>query len=307
VSTSTTGGFATEQADKLLGRLAFQIARTFKSSTAAEVHDLGVAIRRFMRVLVVLKSCFPRKESKRIRRRLKSIMAEAGDVRDRDIAVRLVAKLAPSASNPMVLQFRTERDNAANALAVSLKRWMRRNLSAKWREALESKGGVEAVRAKPVEVTAKRMLPRMAKEYFAGGKNAARHKAPAEELHRFRIAAKNFRYTLDLFAPVYGASINGFIQQLKGIQTLLGEVNDCATVRAMVARHQGGREILAALEKRQRKKAEQFHQNWTAAFSSAATVRHWTDNLRHVVDLTRVASKPPSRSAPAVIGRSASA
>src|SRR5271157_810481 len=60
VSISTTRWFATEQADRLLGRLAFQIARTIKASGAAEVHDLRVAVRRLMRVLVVLKPCFPR-------------------------------------------------------------------------------------------------------------------------------------------------------------------------------------------------------------------------------------------------------
>jgi len=138
VSTSTTRWFATEQADRLLGRLAFQIARTIKASGAAEVHDLRVAVRRLMRVLVVLKPCFPRNESKRVRRGLKRIMLQAGSVRDCDIALRLVAKLAPSASSPLLRQFRTEREEAAKTLAVSLKRWVRRDLSARWRNGLPS-------------------------------------------------------------------------------------------------------------------------------------------------------------------------
>lgn len=309
VSTATTGRFATEQADRLLGRLAFQIARTIKSHGAAEVHDLRVAIRRFMRILVVLKPCFPRNESRKIRRGLKRIMVQSGSVRDRDIALRLLAKSAPSAPSPLARQFRTEREKAAKTLAVSLKRWVRRNLSARCRNVLEGAGAAEDFCANPVEVTAKRMLPRMAKEYFSCGKDAVRDKAPAEELHRFRIAAKNLRYTLDLFAPLYGASINGLLQQLKGVQTLLGEINDCAAVRRMVSRDKGGREILAALKKRQRRKAAEFRQHWTSAFSSAAAVRRWTDDLRRVGGQIRVARKPPARSAPAalVARRSASA
>jgi len=39
VSTSTTGGFAAEHADRLLGRFAFEIARTIKSHSDEEVHD----------------------------------------------------------------------------------------------------------------------------------------------------------------------------------------------------------------------------------------------------------------------------
>ncbi|MGB9455484.1 MAG: CHAD domain-containing protein [Bryobacteraceae bacterium] len=300
VSTSTTGGFATEQAARLLRRLALQIVRTTKSHGAAEVHDLRVAIRRFMCVLVVLKPCFRPKESRRIRRRLKEIMVQAGSVRDCDIALRLVAKLAPS-SGPLVRQLRTEREEATRALAASLRCWVRRNLTAKWWVALEGEGGAQEFSANAVKVTARRIMPWMAKEYFRCGKDAARDQAPAEELHRFRIAAKNFRYALDLFAPLYGASANGLIQQLKDIQTLLGEVNDCATVGRMVSRHKGGREILAALKKRQRKKAEEFRQHWTAAFSSAAAVRRWTDNLRHVGDQPRVARKPPARSARAAL------
>jgi len=43
----------------------------------------------------------------------------------------------------------------------------------------------------------------MAEEYFSCGEEATRDKASAEKLHRFRIAAKNLRYTVDLFAPLY--------------------------------------------------------------------------------------------------------
>jgi CHAD domain-containing protein len=209
-----------------------------------------------MCVLVVLKPCFPRNESGRIRRRLKRIMLLAGSVRDRDIALRLLKESAPSASSPLVHQFRTEREEAARTLVGLLKRWVRRNSSAKWRNALEGESAAEVSRANPVEITAKQVLPRMAREYFERGKDASRDESPVEMLHRLRIAAKNLRYTLDLFAPLYGASIAGLLQQLKGVQALLGEINDCATVRRMVSHHEGGQQILPALKRTQREKAE---------------------------------------------------
>jgi CHAD domain-containing protein len=253
-----------------------------------------------MRVLVVLKPCFPRSESRKIRQGLKKIMLRAGSVRDRDIALRLLAKQTPSASGPLARLFRTERAEAAKALTLSLKRWVRRNSSARWRSALEA-GGAESFRASPVEITAQRMLPRMAKEYFRSGKEATRDKAPAEELHRFRIAAKNLRYTLDLYAPLYGDSLNGLRQQLKGVQTLLGGINDCATVRRMASRHARSEEILAALKKRQRRKTAQFRQHWAAAFSSGAAAARWAECLRHAPGQAEVARKPPGRSAPSVM------
>lgn len=58
MSSSTTEVFAAEQASKLLGRLASQIARTLKRHSAKEVHDLRVAIRRFMNLrMATLRSC----------------------------------------------------------------------------------------------------------------------------------------------------------------------------------------------------------------------------------------------------------
>ena len=149
MSSSTTEVFAAEQASKLLGRLASQIARTLKRHSAKEVHDLRVAIRRFMCVLVVLKPCFPRNESRKIRRKLKKIMAQAGGVRDRDIAVQLIGKVAPSQASPLVRGVRAERDEAAEALTVSLKRWEGRNLFTKWREALEGESSMKEFGADP--------------------------------------------------------------------------------------------------------------------------------------------------------------
>jgi hypothetical protein len=98
------------------------------------------------------------------------------------------------------------------------------------------------------------------------------------------------------------------LQKLKGVLTLLGGINDCATVRRMVARQEGGDEILAALKKRQRRKAGQFWQHWAVAFSSGAEAARWADCLRHAPEL-RVPRKPPGRSVPAALaaGRSACA
>jgi len=302
-ATGTTSRFATEQAQRLLGRLAFQIARTIRSGGAREVHDLRVAIRRFLRVLVVLKQCFPRKESRKVRRVLKKIRAQAGTVRDHDIALRLLKKLAPAGSGLPVRELRSARDEASRALAASLKSWVRRNLSAKWRGALA--GG--SPNAKPIPVTAARLLPPMAREFFEWGDAAAREKADASELHRFRIAAKNFRYTLELLAPIYGESAGALLEQLKGVQTVLGEINDCATVRRLVPRDAGSREMLSALKKRQRKKTEAFRREW-AAFNGAASVRQWMASLRHPGASEAPARKPPGRVAHAPLThRSASA
>ena len=303
MSALTTGQFAMERGDALLRSVVTQVSRTVRSRSANEVHDLRVAIRRFMRILVVLKPCLPRGESRRIRRGLKRIMSQAGSVRDHDIAIRLLAKLALPESGSMSQRFQEGRGVAAQALSASLQRWGERNLAAAWRNALgaQKDHGMADARfsAASIGATARRIVPQMLAELFRLGKNAAREGASAKELHKFRIAAKDFRYTLDLLKPLDGtASVSRLLVQLKGIQTVLGDINDCAAVRRMLSRgkastQEGGKEILSALRKRQRKKTEQFRRNF-AADLGADTLRRWKEDLRQVGRKTQKTAVRPT-------------
>lgn len=305
---TTTGHFAKEQGEKLLRHAAAQIARSVRSTGTDEIHDLRVAIRRFTTILNVLKPCFPRGESQRIRRGLKRIMSQAGHVRDHDVALQMIEKMALPESGPLVKQFREGRDEAAGILTASLRRWGARNLPARWRDAQKSdsrpKDADRRFRATPVEAAAARILPDLVTEHFRQGKNAARHKASVRDIHRFRIALKNFRYTIDFFTPLYGNSLAGLLAQLKDVQTLLGDIHDSANVRHMVSRlraspgKEGGkkssREVLSELKKRQRKKTEQFR-NSAEEFSSAAVVRQWKDCVGHPTAEAPAEKKPPVR------------
>ena len=48
-----------------------------------------------------------------------------------------------------------------------------------------------------------------------------------EELHNMRIAAKRFRYTLEIFAPVLGPEAQTFLKTAEDIQEQLGQIHDC--------------------------------------------------------------------------------
>src|SRR5689334_12693029 len=86
------GQFAAANIAKLLERLAFQVGVTSHSHGAEPVHDLRVAIRRFSQALTLFKPYLESRERKKIRRRLKDLMGYAGDVRDCDIAVKLLSR-----------------------------------------------------------------------------------------------------------------------------------------------------------------------------------------------------------------------
>jgi CHAD domain-containing protein len=103
-------------------------------------------------------------------------------------------------------------------------------------------------------------------------------------LHRFRIATKKIRYTLDIFAPLYGEAIGDLAEKLKRLQTSLGAIHDCTATAGLVenGKSSGGRkEILGELEKRRRKKTDGFLRDYRREFENKDTVREWKKALRH--------------------------
>jgi len=282
-STIETGQYAGQSADRLLGRLAFQMNATMKSPDADAVHDLRVAIRRFSQAFTVFKPCFPGKEIRKTRRRLKRLMTQAGTVRNCDVVIKLLAKSHAPDTSALRSKLQSERKTDERVLVAALKRRIERKSSLKWRTALESAiaSADENFCRAAIEDTARRMLPRRAQAFLRLGNNAAQAKSSPEELHQFRIASKKFRYSLELFAPLYGSRLKRWIEGIKHAQNLLSDINDCVTAAEIVSAHKGSRAILAWLKKRERRKMEEFRRWWPEAFASREVHRSWMRDLSH--------------------------
>jgi CHAD domain-containing protein len=291
---SNIQNFAGEQGSKLLRQLAFEITRTLKSCDPETVHDLRVSIRRFNQLLRVLKPCFLGREMRKIRRQLKTIMNSAGEVRNCDIALKLLSKAAGGEGVNLSLSIKDQRRLRERELRGLLRPWMDRKSSSKWRAALgPALANTEPMFAEEqIESTAQRELPRMARDFFKKGKKAAGTKASIEELHHFRISAKKFRYTLELLACVYDAPIERLQEPMKQTQALLGEINDIATVQQMVLHHKGAHGIEQWLEKRQQRRIEEFRRYWKEQFGAPETAAEWIARLSHSAAESRTLKKP---------------
>jgi CHAD domain-containing protein/lipid-A-disaccharide synthase-like uncharacterized protein len=55
-----------------------------------------------------------------------------------------------------------------------------------------------------------------------------------DKLHRLRIAAKNFRYTLDFFKECLGEAAGQLIQEFKELQDILGDFHDAAVAAEVI-------------------------------------------------------------------------
>jgi CHAD domain-containing protein len=281
IAGTATRRFAREQADRLLGRLAFQIGRAIKSRNAEAIHDLRVAIRRFAQALRAFKPCFHGKALRKIRRELKQIMTVAGEVRNHDIALKLLAKSKKAQGTGFQAKMQNGRREAERSLITVLKRWLERKSSLKWRNALDAAAEAQDSFCKaPLAQTARQMLPGIAQDFFEQGDEAAGAKAEPRELHRFRLTSKKFRYTLELFTPLYAAPLNSKLEAIRRGQALLGDINDFETVRNMLAQYDGAEAATVWLKRRQRKRLVEFREYWDATFAPKTERRSWIDFLK---------------------------
>lgn len=51
--------------------------------------------------------------------------------------------------------------------------------------------------------------------------------ARVTELHAMRIALKRLRYLLEIFAPAFAGDLDPFLEEIRGLQDLLGDIHDC--------------------------------------------------------------------------------
>jgi CHAD domain-containing protein len=129
--------YARLQTSILLRRLAFQVNRAATSGHADSIHDLRVAIRRLSRCLRAFSQFFPGREWKKIRRQLRGLMQAAGAVRDRDIALELLAEAGVSRRAAVAMRLEAERRSAGRDLRLEIRRWESNDFSRKWRTRLE--------------------------------------------------------------------------------------------------------------------------------------------------------------------------
>jgi CHAD domain-containing protein len=138
--------------------------------------------------------------------------------------------------------------------------------------------------SKTVTGNASEKLPELARGFFKVGRELAAKEASFEALHHFRLLTKRFRYTLELFRPCYGPSLEQRIELLQTVQQDLGDINDCATTQELIRKRDdlgpaqrdwlvGNLKMLAAA------RIAKFREHWHLEFGQPARERSWTNYL----------------------------
>jgi CHAD domain-containing protein len=226
--------------------LALIVRRALRAPGPVQVHDLRVAIRRFNQALALSSQ----NRNKTARSQSKRIMKRAGDVRNVDITIKLVARL-----------------KASKVLESRLKR---RRIAAAKRLVEDLKSSTLPDRLPAGRPYSRQAAIRAITRLFKRGARADQPK----DLHRVRIAAKKLRYTLEMVAPRHPR-----LEEIKRLQSDLGRINDYETAWTIVKRERGVKSLRDQLKDTQHKKVRAFRKRWTRILSDPAAARTWIREL----------------------------
>ncbi|MCK7575924.1 MAG: CHAD domain-containing protein [Chromatiales bacterium] len=209
------------------------------------VHQMRVSSRRMRAALSAFRSAAPKTLSRPWSDELRWIANQLGAARDLDVFIdeglmplrdrlplpggeRLAAlaeRRRAAAYEPVRAMLDSERyaafkhdfpdwfENAA---------WSRAELSREQRRTLE----------RPIVQYARKRLDRLMRRVLEAGLGLDRS-AP-EQMHLLRIECKKLRYAAEFFAPIV-PGLDDFIGRLKGLQDLLGVLNDVAVMSDLTA------------------------------------------------------------------------
>lgn len=121
------------------------------------------------------------------------------------------------------------------------------------------------------------LLPKLLEKYFKAGRKAAEGETSPKKLHGFRLATKQFRYSLELFRPVYGPSLERKLSALRGLQSVLGKLSDYHSMRTLL---KGDKGLEAELDRATKKMLKEFREQWVA-FDTQGQLRRWKAYLEN--------------------------
>ncbi len=269
-------------------------------SDAEGVHDMRVATRRLRGLLRDGKPYFVKSISPK---KLKAIADALGAVRDADVAVAALEKLAAHKNAEITHGLalfadahRTRRARVREQLqhAISEKTLtvLREEFIAQLERATKITPGKQARKsAKANRSTSFREASReIVFARFAELQDESRslyRPFSTTPLHHLRIAAKRLRYAIELCAQCYGKSLAHFAQDISKLQTHLGELHDCdvwiaelgSLLAARQSKHDGAKENASNPNPRVAEEQTAAAAVWLLRYFIKERTKHYRDAL----------------------------
>ena len=217
-----------------LAAVLYHLPRASGRSDASieHVHQLRVSTRRVIAALQLYKDVLPGKLARRMQRRMKGIRQVAGVARDLDVLALRYRDANSRKHMRLVRRLKPLRRKARRSIADLNRALMDNDHLAKRVKKLLS--SIRCQTQQDLNAFAKMQLAHRSRCFF---KHAKRDLDRVDQLHRFRIQAKRFRYTIELLGDVLPADVRTEIYPVVcKVQDVLGELNDHLIARERMKR-----------------------------------------------------------------------
>ncbi|MBL0155797.1 MAG: CHAD domain-containing protein [Bryobacterales bacterium] len=281
---------ARELLRKATTRLDREIERTIADPAEDPVHDMRVAVRRLSQALRMFAALFPAREARAMRLALKPALAAAAVARDLDVGMELLRKEQLPAEHGLLVRMTAERRRAGLALTGQLYLLRADDLPLIWMPRYD------VLRSSPEDAAllARTELPPLAADFFKAGRKTILKAESATRLHEFRLTAKRFRYTLELFRDFFGPVYQGRMDSVREIQSLLGKRQDYAVLAARLAPFAPIDDALQAAltesETRGLRCEDEFRRYWVERFDAPGEELKWQRYLTRRPPASKVPS-----------------
>ena len=200
------------------------------------VHQMRVASRRMRNGLTLFQDCLAKKTAKAWQDEIRKITKALGNARDLDIQINLLNRCCAQelenrikpGYNRLLLRRKQQRTLAQDKVNRTLGSLQQGGILDRMEKQLKAvTAGSEHVYLYTPSLYQQAFDAISSNlEAFLSYEDYIHDPENIEELHAMRIAGKHLRYTMEIFAPIYGNTLDPHIHAMKGVQDLLGEIHD---------------------------------------------------------------------------------
>jgi len=208
------------------------------------VHQVRVSFRRMRSALSAFRWAIPREATEDWSEEMRWLAGQLGLARDLDVFITeglqaIQGKLPLAGEGKMLSLAERHREAAYETVRAMLdgerylrfreafpawvaeEGWLSAEVDPKYRDRARS----------DVVPFARKLLDKLERRVLEAGTNA--DPDSATEMHKLRIQCKKLRYAAEFFSPVF-AGMDEFIGHMKGLQDLLGVMNDVSVMKQLI-------------------------------------------------------------------------
>jgi CHAD domain-containing protein len=234
---SQINGFAAQVITQNISSLQKAIQGFHKRNNIEDIHDLRVASRRIRVALEIFRQFLPSKKNKVWERSIRKLTKSFGNARDLDVQLNFVRSFFQKKDDPifrpggrrLLLRLNQRRENLQQHLQLTLNELDKDHTLQKMAEILQTPStepNLPSVYESSLFQLSFNTINKRLDE-FLFYEIYLPYPDHVKELHLMRIAAKQLRYTLEIFSPLYTDHLNNSLDIIRQIQTNLGEIRDC--------------------------------------------------------------------------------